>query len=88
MFQDAEDEVGGALARANLIAMIHTDHDDRQPVACIGSRPNGCELSGRGSLPHKAFRTISSPRSLDSVPASPVRSSELLARLCVCRIDT
>ena len=40
MFQDAEDEVGGALARANLIAMIHTDHDDRQPVACIGSRPN------------------------------------------------
>ena len=41
MFQDADDEVGGALARANLIAMIHTDHDDRQSVACIRSRPNG-----------------------------------------------
>ena len=54
MFQDAEDEVGGALARANLIAMIHTDHDDRQPVACIGSRPNGLRylpVGGTGYRP-------------------------------------
>jgi len=37
---------------------------------------NNLELSGRGSLPHKAFQEPASPLSLASAAASPVRSSE------------
>ena len=36
---------------------------------------NGLELSGRGSLPHKAFQEPASPLSLASAAASPVRVS-------------
>jgi hypothetical protein len=42
-------------------------------------RANGCELSGRGSFRHKALQEPATPLSLASDPASPVRSSELLA---------
>jgi len=48
-------------------------------------RPNGCELSGRGSFPNEVIEKPGSPLSLDSAAASPVRlspffggSSELL----------
>ncbi len=47
------------------------------------SRPNGCELSGRGSLPHRTFQEPASPLFLASAAASPVRSSELLGDLAV-----
>ena len=36
---------------------------------------NDLELSGRGSLPHKAFQEPASPLSLASAAASPVRLS-------------
>jgi len=39
-------------------------------------RANGCELSGRGSLPHNVFQELASPLSLASAAESPVRSSE------------
>ena len=39
--------------------------------------PNGCELSGRGSLPHTACPRPTPPFSLAEVAESPVRSSEL-----------
>jgi hypothetical protein len=45
---------------------------------CCRGRPNGCELSGRGWLPHMRFQETASPLSLASAAASPVRSSELL----------
>ena len=41
---------------------------------------NGCELSGRGSLPHKALQEPATPLSLASGAESLVRSSELLGR--------
>ena len=40
---------------------------------------NGCELSGRGSIPHKPFQVPTCRFSLASAAASPARSSELLA---------
>ena len=42
---------------------------------------NGCELSGRGPLPHMVFLEPASLLSLASDAESPVRSSELLGRL-------
>jgi len=39
--------------------------------------PNGCELSGRRSLPHMLFQVPASRLSLAFAAASPVRSSEL-----------
>jgi len=40
---------------------------------------NGCELSGRGSFPHKLLQELGYPMSLASGAESPVRSSELFA---------
>jgi hypothetical protein len=45
MFQDAEDEVGGALARANPIAMIHTDHVTANPLPALGIGLTGWEAN-------------------------------------------
>ena len=55
-----------------------TDEPIVFPLVVLTMPDNGCELSGRGSRPHRAFQQPVSPLSLASAAASPVRSSELL----------
>ena len=52
----------------------------QQDTASCAKLPNGCELSGGGSLPQMPFRRRPFLASLASDAESQVRSSELLGR--------
>ena len=81
MFEDADQEVGGALARANMMITTTITAFPSHQIRPVVERPNGRDLSGRNSASHIPLQETTFRISLTSDRESPVRFSEWLAHL-------